>query len=133
MTNYFIDHDAYTAGLTGILIFTNGTTTVNGSNTSFTTELSAGDYIRSANSTLGLEWYKVTEVVSDTELTIDHAFYQESHNCTAWKNSANGTTVDDAFCHIQQFFDVAQAGDVGYLRRGKTYYVSKTLLSLIHI
>jgi hypothetical protein len=127
MTDYFIDHDAYTAQLTGTLTFTNGSTTVTGSGTAFTTELSVGDYIKSDDATEGKEWYKVTAITSDTELTIDHAFYQNTHSATAKKNSNDGLSPTTAFCHIQQFFDVAQAGDVGYIRRGKIYYSSKNL------
>ena len=127
MTDYFIDHDAYTAALTGTLTFTNGSTTVTGSGTAFTTELSTGDYIKSDDSTEGKEWYKVTDITSDTEFTIDHAFYQATHSSSAKKNSNDGLSVSNAFCHIQQFMDTAQAGDVGYVRRGKTYKVTMEL------
>ncbi len=131
MTNYYIDHDAYTSSLSGTLTFTNGSTTVTGSGTAFTSELSTGDYIKSDDATEGVEWYEVTGITSDTELTIDHAFYQNTHSSTAKKNSNDGLSAANAFSHIQQYMDVAQAGDVGYVRRGSgsvlTYTYSMNL------
>jgi len=126
VTNYYIDHDAYTSSLSGTLTFTNGSTTVTGSGTSFTTELSTGDYIKSDDATEGVEWYKVTDITSDTELTIDHAFYQNTHSATAKKNSNDGLSAANAFSHIQQYMDVAQAGDVGYVRRGSGSVITYT-------
>jgi|GEM_PF-2744586 len=142
MTNYFIDHDAKEGQLSGTLTFTNGSTTVTGDGTAFTTELEVGDYIISDDETYGKEWYKVTNIVSDTELEIDHAFYQDTHSSTASYNKQSnvtngGTSATKSgdigpFCHIQQFFDVAQAGDVGYVRRGKTYTVTKEKMSPVN-
>ncbi|WP_456478122.1 right-handed parallel beta-helix repeat-containing protein [Geoglobus ahangari] len=139
MTIYYLDHGAKEGQLTGTLTFTNGSTTVTGSGTSFTSELSVGDYIISDDSTNGLEWYKVTAIASDTELTIDHAFNQATHSSTASYNKQSNVTgggtaaaYDSAsgvgpFCHLQQFMDVAAAGDVCYVRANQTYYHSATI------
>ena len=139
MTNYFIDHDAKEGQLSGTLTFTNGSDQVTGSGTQFTTELQVGDYIISDDPTYGKEWYKVVEIIDDVTLRIDHAFYQDTHSSTASYNKQSNVTNGGTsasydsgtgvgpFCHIQQFFDIAQAGDIGYVRRGKTYYSSQQL------
>ena len=92
MTNYFIDHDAVDAEDTAnTYTFTNGSDQIEvpGDQTSF---WQVDDYIRSNDATEGKEWYKVTGVSYASEndktiITIDHAFYQNTHTAGAQKNS----------------------------------------------
>lgn len=81
--------DLLAAQLTGTLTFTNGSSTVTGSGTAFTTEVGAGMYIRK-NNTTGTPWYKVSSVASNTTLTIAGTSYQE----TTGSGSAGGSQVN---------------------------------------
>lgn len=53
--------------LTGVVTFTSGSKAIAGVGTAFTTELSAGEYIRVSD---GTTYYKVSSITSDTALTL---------------------------------------------------------------
>ena len=130
MANRFVDPTKSTGTLTGTCSFTNGSDVVNGSGTSFTSELSAGDYIKPDSAGYN-EWYKVKTVDSDTQLTLEYNFAQDSiSGVSTLYNSEDGTSADHAFCHINQATvdEVRAAGDVIYLRRGQTYTYEATTI-----
>jgi hypothetical protein len=56
--------------LTGTLSFTSGLTVVDGSGTQFTTEVSAGDFIRIQSTGTSADYVEVKEVTSDVELIL---------------------------------------------------------------
>ena len=125
MTVYYVDNTATTTALTGTLTFTNASSTVTGTGTLFTTELAVGDYIKSDDATNGTEWYKVTAITDDLNLTIDHAFAQATHSATASKNSNDGLSTTTAFATPRQFLDATLSpGDICYLRRGQTWTIT---------
>jgi len=94
MAEYYLDPEFYDLELTGTLTFTNGSTTVTGSGTQFTSELSVGDYIRSTDGTNGGTWYKVTGISDDTTLTINTSFKESTHSATAVRNKGPGIPED---------------------------------------
>lgn len=62
--------DVWGIKLTGTVSFTNGSTSVMGSGTAFTSELSAGDKIFGADG----NWYEVASITDDTNLTLSSAY-----------------------------------------------------------
>jgi len=119
-TDIFIDNTVVTATLTGTVDFTEGSDTVYGTGTLFTTELAVGDYIRPAG---GVEWYRVGTIVSDTELTLSWAFKQTSvTGVSVEKNAEDGLSPTTAFCHLRQatIDTIRSPGDRILCRRGQT-------------
>jgi hypothetical protein len=66
--NIILTANAYTANLTGTITVTSGNTTVVGSGTLFSSEISANDIIRVGSG--GAAYYRVTAVNSNTSITI---------------------------------------------------------------
>jgi hypothetical protein len=69
--------------VSGTVSFTNGSRTVTGSSTNFTTQFKPGDWIRAISQS---DFFEVLQVVSDTELTLrSAATYTESEDARAKK------------------------------------------------
>ena len=122
-TTYYLDFDSATGNLTGTWTFTNGSTTVSGSDGAATSELSAGDYVRVSN---GTEWYKVTSVTDDNHFEITPAFQQttvtDDADSTKY-NNYDGTSTSTPFVHLNQFTtDTARSpGDILKVRANQTH------------
>jgi len=63
--------------LDGTVTFTKDSSTVSGSSTSFKSVLQDGYFIRVSS---GTHWYRIAKVVSDTELTLENSFEEDTVN-----------------------------------------------------
>ena len=122
MATYYLKKDAVTATLTGTADFTNGSTTVTGTGTLFSTELQAGDYIRP---TSGAQWYKVTAIGGDLSCTISPAFQQTTVTGSGIDQNRGDGSTTNPFCHLNQYTTdtVRTAGDELLVQLGETHLV----------
>lgn len=94
-----------TSTLTGTLTFTNGSATVTGSGTAFTTELRLGDWIRlstDVDTTSG--WRRVSAIASDTSLTLSAVYAATGGSGTGYTTRdviyiSNNNTVGNVICN----------------------------------
>jgi len=138
MPKVFVDVTKVTGTYTPEWSFTNGSSNVTATG-DYTTEVSVGHYIRTdatPPTVSAQEWYKVTGVSYDaatdtTTITLDHAFFQETHTATISYNAEDGTSVAKAFCHLNQATtdEVRAPGDIIFMRRGQTHYYSRTIFA----
>lgn len=126
MPTLYLDFEAHSGHLSGTVTFTNGSATVTGSGTAFTTELANNDYIRQSD---GTQWYKVTARGSNTSLTITPTFQQATHTDDAdasmisASTTQDGTTTTKAFCHFNRYTTdtTRTAGDILKVRANQTH------------
>lgn len=126
MADRYIDFSNSTGTLTGTWTFTNASATVNSgvANGNALAEVAVGDYIRQSD---GIQWYKVTAVPDDDNITITPTFQQATHTDdigASLLNSEDGSAADgNAFCHHNQATtdEGRVAGDIIRTRGGLTY------------
>ena len=122
MAAYHLKLNAVTATLTGTADFTNGSTTVTGTGTLFTTELAVGDYIRPTG---GAQWYKVTAIGGDLSCTISPAFQQTTVTGSGIDQNRGDGSTTNPFCHPNQYTTdtVRSPGDELLVQLGETHLV----------
>ena len=74
--------------LTGTLDFTNNSTTITGTSTSFTSEVKVGDFVKKTSDG-ETNYVQVAEVISDTEMSLETA-YQGTTSSSAENNRRMG-------------------------------------------
>lgn len=109
-----------TSTLTGTITFTNGSATVTGVGSAFTTELRLGDWIRlstDADTTAG--WRRVSAIASDTSLTLSAVYGETGGAGTGYATRdviyiTNNNTVGNVICNNSIAIYSATPGRAGY-------------------
>ena len=91
--NIFLTANAYTANLTGSVSVTASNTTITGSSSAFTTDLSANNLIRIAANSTQTYVRRITSIANSTSLTIDVAIPQTNASTKIQKYFVTGTPL----------------------------------------
>lgn len=98
--------------ITGTITFTNGTSSLTGSGTSFTTQIKNGQYIKKTTDAETL-WVRVSEVLSDTSLELEESYTGTTASVAAHVSNWKTTTGTGSLSVLNSLMTIGSGTAIG--------------------